>query len=118
MTRELICVSCPIGCALKVELSEGGEVLNVSGNNCKRGAQYAVSECTNPERVLTSTMRVKGGKLPVVPVKTSVPIPKGKMFDCMAVINAEVVDAPVKMGDVLINNICDTGADIVATNEV
>ena len=118
MTRDLICVSCPIGCSLKVELDEVGKVLSVSGNTCKRGEQYAVSECTNPVRVLTSTMRVKGGALPVVPVKTSVPIPKGKMFDCMEVINNEVVDAPVKMGDVLICNICDTGADIVATNEV
>ena len=118
MTRDLICVSCPIGCSLKVELDEDGKVLSVTGNTCKRGEQYAVSECTNPVRVLTSTMRVKGGKLPVVPVKTSVPIPKGKMFEIMEVINCEVVDAPVRMGDVLINNVCDTGADIVATNEV
>ena len=68
--------------------------------------------------MLTTTVKVSGGVLPVVSVKTSKPIPKGKMFDCMQVINNEVVDAPVKMGDVLICNICDTGVDIVATNEV
>ena len=118
MIKEMVCVSCPIGCLLTVELNDKNEVISVKGNTCKRGEQYAVSECTNPVRVLTSTMRVKGGKLPVVPVKTSVPIPKGKMFEIMEVINCEVVDAPVKMGDVLINNVCDTGADIVATNEV
>lgn len=118
MIRDLICVSCPLGCPIKVELSESGEVVSVTGNTCKRGEQYAVSECTHPVRVLTTTVKVNGGSLPVVPVKTSEPIPKEKMFECMEVINREVVDAPVKMGDVIICNICDTGADIVATNEV
>lgn len=118
MTKELICVSCPIGCMLTVELNEKNEVLSVSGNTCKRGEQYAKDECTNPVRMLTTTIKVSGGSLPVVPVKTSNPIPKGMMFKCMEVINNEVVDAPVKMGDVLICNICDTGVDIVATNEV
>ena len=68
--------------------------------------------------MLTSTMKVNGGNHPVVPVKTSAPIPKGKMFDCMKAINNEVVDAPIKIGEVLISNVCDTGADIVATNEM
>lgn len=118
MKRQMICVSCPIGCTLAVELSNEGEFLSVTGNGCKRGLQYAESECTNPVRVLTTTMRVNGGALAVVPVKTSIPIAKGKMFDCMQVINAEIVDAPIKTGDILINNICDTKADIVATNDV
>ncbi len=117
MTRELICVSCPLGCPISVELSENGEVLSVKGNTCKRGEKYATTECTNPVRMLTTTIRVNGGSLPVVPVKTSAPIPKGKMFECMKTINNEVVDAPVKMGDVIICNVCDTGVDIVATNE-
>ena len=118
MTRDMICVSCPIGCALHVELDEAGKVISVSGNTCKRGEKYAIDECTNPVRMLTSTVRVNGGKLPVVPVKTSVPIPKSKMFECMTAINNEVADAPIKLGDVLIANICDTGADIIATNDV
>ncbi len=118
MIKEMICVSCPIGCMMTVELNDKNEVISVKGNTCKRGEQYATDECTNPVRMLTTTIKVSGGTLPVVPVKTSKPIPKGKMFDCMQVINNEVVDAPVKMGDVLICNICDTGVDIVATNEV
>ena len=119
MKRELVCVSCPIGCALSVELSEDGkEVLSVSGNTCKRGDKYARDECTHPVRMLTSTIRVNGGNHPVVPVKTSAPIPKGMMFECMKAINNEVVDAPVKIGEVLISNVCDTGVDIVATNEM
>ena len=118
MTKEMVCVSCPLGCMLSVELNDKNEVISVSGNTCKRGEQYAVDECTNPVRMLTSTMKVEGGKLPVIPVKTSKPIPKGKMFECMEIINSVSVDAPVKMGEVLISNICDTGADIVATNEM
>ena len=118
MIKEMICVSCPIGCMMTVELNDKNEVVSVKGNTCKRGEQYANDECTNPVRMLTTTIKVSGGTLPVVPVKTSKPIPKGKMFDCMQVINNEVVDAPVKMGDVLICNVCDTGVDIIATNEV
>ena len=118
MTRELICVSCPLGCPLTVELSDDGkEVLSVKGNTCKRGDQYARSECINPVRVLTSTMKVSGGAVPVIPCKTAAPIPKGKMFDCMAAINNVVASAPVHIGDVLIKDVCGTGVDIVATNE-
>ena len=115
MIKEMVCVSCPIGCMLTVELNDQNEVLSVKGNTCKRGEQYAIDECTNPVRMLTSTVKVNGGKLPVVPVKTAKPIPKGKMFDCIQVINSTVVDAPVKMGDVLIQDICGTGIDIIAT---
>lgn len=118
MIKEMTCVACPLGCQLTVELSDKNEVLSVTGNTCKRGEQYAHDECTNPVRMLTTTIKVNGGSLPVIPVKTSAPIPKGKMFDCMKVINSEVVDAPIKMGEVLISNICDTGVDIVATNEM
>lgn len=103
---------------LTAELNDKGEVISVTGNTCKRGEKYAHDECTNPVRMLTSTMRVHGGSLPVIPVKTSKPIPKGKMFECMEAINREVVDAPIKMGEVLISDICDTGVDIVATNEM
>ncbi len=114
----MVCVACPLGCALKVELSDSSEVLSVTGNTCKRGEQYAIDECTNPVRMLTTTVKVNGGILPVIPVKTSAPIPKGKMFECMEVINKAVVDAPIKMGDVLISDICGLGVDIVATNEM
>lgn len=116
--RELICVSCPIGCAITVELDDNGEVLSVTGNNCKRGDSYARQECTHPERMLTSTVKVEDGRLPVVPVKSSVPVPKEMLFDCMKEINKITVKAPVHIGDVVLSNILDTGVDIVATNEV
>lgn len=116
MIRELVCVSCPLGCGLKVELDDSGAVINVTGNTCPRGKKYAVDECTNPVRMVTSTVKVKGGEHPVVPVKTSKPVPKGLMFEIMKEINSVTVEAPVKIGDVVIENVLGTGADIIATN--
>lgn len=115
--RDLVCVSCPIGCAITVELDDNGQVLSVTGNTCKRGDSYARQECTHPERMLTSTVKVEGGRLPVVPVKSAKPIPKELLFDCMTEINKITVKAPVNIGDVVLENILGTGVSIVATNE-
>ena len=109
--KELVCVSCPIGCSITVELSDSGEVLSV-----KRGDAYARAECTHPERMVTSTVKVEGGRLPVVPVKTSSPIPKEKIFECMTEINKVTLKAPVSIGDVVIEDVLGTGVNIVATN--
>ena len=116
MKRNLICISCPIGCPIEVELNDAGEVVNVTGNTCPRGAAYARTEVTHPVRSLTSSVKVEGGVHPVVPVKTSAPIPKEKMFDCMQVINGVTLQAPVAIGDVVVKDICGLGVDIVATN--
>ena len=111
--RELTCIVCPRGCALSVELSDSGEVLSVSGNICKRGNTYAVNECTNPMRVVTSTMRCSDGE--VVAVKTADNVPKSRVFDVMAAINSTVAPARVSVGDVLISSVCGLGVDVVAT---
>lgn len=115
MKKNLTCVACPLGCQINVEYDENG-VKNVTGNSCKRGYAYAVTEVTNPTRSLTTTLRVNGGIHPVVPVKTNKAIPKNLIFECMKIINSVNVDAPVEIGQVIIKNILDTGADIVATN--
>ena len=115
MKKELTCVACPLGCPIVVEL-EGSEVISVTGNTCKRGDAYARTEIVNPTRSLTTSVKVNGGIHPVVPVKSNKPVPKDMLFDCMKVINSVSVDAPVKLGQVIIENILDTGADIVATN--
>ena len=114
MKRELICIVCPRGCALSCELTEGGEVISVSGNLCPRGKTYAINECTNPQRVVTSTVRCADGE--VVSCKTAGNVPKGLMFDIMKEINKTVAPASVKIGDVLIENVLDTGVDVVATS--
>lgn len=109
------CISCPLGCLITVEY-DGDQVISVTGNTCKRGDAYARSEITNPVRSIHSTVRLSGGKHPVVPCKTSAPIPKGKIFEVMKEINKVSVKAPVTIGQVFIKNVCDTGVDIVATN--
>lgn len=115
--RSLICTSCPIGCPITVELTEDGkDVISVKGNSCKRGDIYARAECTHPERMVCSTVKVNGGRLPVVPVKTSAPIPKEKIFEVMKEINKVSVKAPVNIGDIVLKNILKLGVDIVATN--
>ena len=114
--KNIVCVACPMGCALSVELSDSGEVLSVTGNTCKRGIDYAKTECTNPVRSFTSTVKVSGGILPVVPCKSAGNIPKEKLLDCATEIAKITAKAPVKLGDILIKNILGTGVDIIATN--
>jgi CxxC motif-containing protein len=116
MIRDMICVACPIGCGMTIELDENKAVVSVIGNQCRRGEAYAVAECTAPVRTLTTTAKVIGGRLPLVPVKSAKPIPKESLIDCVKLINSVTVKAPVKIGDVIIANILGTGVDIVATN--
>ncbi len=110
MNRELTCIVCPRGCQLKVEL-DGKRVLGVTGNICKRGYTYAENECTNPMRTVTTTVKTSDGG--VVAVKTESTIPKEKMFECMEIVNRVTVDAPVRVGDVIISDVF--GSRIVAT---
>lgn len=115
--RELICIGCPMGCPLTVEL-EGGEVISVTGHTCKRGDVYARKEVTNPTRIVTSTVKVLEGKADMVSVKTREDIPKGKIFDCVRALKDVTVKAPVHIGDVIVLDIAGTGVDMVATKQV
>lgn len=115
--RNLTCIGCPLGCAIKVEM-ENGEVAKVTGNTCKRGDVYARKEVTHPTRIVTSTVAVEGGTIRMVSVKTQKDIPKEKMKDIMKCIEAVTVKAPVHIGDVILSNVADTGVDIVATKDV
>ena len=117
MIRELICIGCPLGCPLKVEM-EGSEVLAVTGNTCKRGDVYARKEVTNPTRIVTSSVKVSGGFHPMVSVKTVNDIPKGKIFDIVMALKDVEVPAPVHIGDVIVADVAGTGVDIVATKNV
>ena len=112
MKRNLTCIVCPIGCQLSVTL-ENGVVTEVTGNTCPRGKQYAIDECTNPVRTVTSTVRTVGGG--VIPVKTDRPIPKELMFDCMDEIDRAVAALPAHIGDVVIENLLGTGANVIIT---
>ena len=112
--RNLTCIGCPMGCALLVEMN-GKEIISVTGNTCKKGAEYAVKEVTDPTRIVTTTVRVKNGNMPVVSVKTAQDIPKGKIFECVKALKGITVKAPVHIGDVILKDVAGTGIDIIAT---
>ena len=115
--RKLICIGCPMGCPLTVEI-DGAEVVSVTGNTCKRGDVYARKEVTNPTRIVTSTVRVTGGYHDMVSVKTKEDIPKGKIFECVKALKGVSVQAPIHIGDVILENVAGTGVPIVATKNV
>ncbi|MDR2526230.1 MAG: DUF1667 domain-containing protein [Oscillospiraceae bacterium] len=118
MVKDLICIACPLGCAMRAELDENGAVLSVTGNTCKRGEVYAQTECTNPTRSFTSTMRVAGGTAPLVSVKSAQPIPKAAMIACAAATKSINIAAPVAIGTVVLEDAAGTGVDLIATNHV
>ena len=113
--KELICIVCPKGCHLKVDEENG---YAVTGNGCPRGAEYGRVELTNPTRVVTSTVRCAGGTHPRCPVKTDRAIPKGMMFDIMSALDEVELIAPVRVGQVVIENVCGTGANVVAARNM
>ena len=115
--RNLICINCPMGCALNVEM-EKDEVVSVSGNTCKRGDVYARKELTNPTRIVTSTVQVTGGTADMVSVKTKEDIPKDRIFECVRALKGVQVDAPVRIGDVIVSDVACTGVDVIATKNV
>ena len=114
--RELTCIVCPRGCQLSVELDKEGKVLSIEGNACRRGVTYAEAECPNPQRTVTSTVKcVDGG---IVSCKTESPVPKGKVFEVMREINSARALAGVSIGDVLIENVANTGVSVIATSNM
>ncbi len=107
---DVICTVCPRGCSLNVDINK----MSVSGNACKRGETYGINEATNPKRTVCSTVRVENGKM--VSVKTKDPIKKAEIFTLMQVVREKKVLPPVKIGDIIIKNVC--GTDIIATDNV
>ncbi|MGN0963202.1 MAG: DUF1667 domain-containing protein [Clostridia bacterium] len=110
--KHITCIRCPIGCQLTVEVTDG-VVTKVEGNLCKRGVEYAQSECVHPVRTLTTTVRVLNGD--PLPVRSREPLPKEMIFACMDVMRTVAVTAPVAAGTVVVADICGTGVDMIAT---
>ena len=111
---ELVCIVCPRGCTLKVERE--GDAFHVTGNGCKRGEAFAVSEQTAPMRTLCTTVRTAFPGVPVLPVKLSAEIPKEQIFPVMEAVSAVTVDRPVGRGDVVLENVLGLGVDLVASS--
>lgn len=113
---EMVCICCPLGCMLSVT-QEDKEIL-VTGNSCPRGKTYAVTEMTDPRRIVTTTVRVRGSGIPMVSVKTKDGIPKNKMMQCMKELADIELQAPVKDGDIVKADIAGTGIDVIATKNI
>ena len=116
-TIELTCIGCPLGCPLTVTL-DGKDVVEVTGNTCPKVDAYARKEVTNPTRIVTSSVKVIGGTLAAVSVKTKEDIPKGKIFEIAKALKEVTVKAPVHIGDVVLQDVADTGVDVIATKNV
>lgn len=114
---ELTCINCPVGCVLAVDL-DADRVVRVEGNQCNRGPAYAAAECVHPVRVVTSTVRLTGGRTGQLPVKTDSPVPKDRVTDCVRALADVEIAAPVERGQVIVPDICGTGAAVVATRSV
>ena len=117
MVKELVCVNCPVGCWLTVEV-ENDQVISVSGNRCPRGKEYAESECIRPARILTTTVRITGAIHRVLPVITEKEIPLDMIMQAMEAVRDIRVAAPVKVGDVIAENLIGTGVNLVAARSM
>jgi CxxC motif-containing protein len=115
--RKFICITCPRGCALDVTM-EGEAVVKMEGNSCKRGIDYVTGELNDPRRMVTTTVRVRGGVHPLAPVYTESPIPKPRILDLLAEIRKIELRAPVKFGDVVIENALGTGVNVLASRNI
>ncbi len=117
MKKEIICTVCPVGCRVTVE-GEGAEIVSISGNTCKRGETYAKDEFIAPKRILTCSVRLEGASRAMLPVRSSQPLPKEKIMECMEVIRQVTVAAPITEGQVIISNILGTGIDMVSSMSI
>ncbi|MBN3033300.1 MAG: DUF1667 domain-containing protein [Candidatus Saganbacteria bacterium] len=117
MIKHLTCIACPNGCQLEVD-EAGGHVIKVTGNKCEKGAAYARQEVEDPTRILTSTVLAKGLELKLVPVRTSQPIPKARLFEGIAAIRELKLGRPVKAGEIIVKNFLGLAADLIAARTV
>lgn len=114
--KEMVCIVCPRGCRLNVREEE--QEIKVTGNFCKRGYDFAVSELKKPMRTICTTVKTSFNEYPVLPVRVSSEIPKDKIFDCMNEINKVCLKEKIGRGDVVIKNILGLNVDVIATSDI
>ncbi|NLI92136.1 MAG: DUF1667 domain-containing protein [Peptococcaceae bacterium] len=117
MNKEFICILCPNGCDIRVELKEG-LIGNLDGALCKLGQEYVRQELFSPQRNIATSVKVEGGTLPLVSVRLTEAIPKERIFDVMDEIKKVKVTAPVATGQIIIPNVLGLGRDVIATKKV
>ena len=116
-THEVVCILCPMGCKIIVE-TEDGEVVRIDDAGCERGKDYSLQEIRSPVRDFFTTIRVADGRTPLVSVRSTEPIPRNMLMPCAAELARRVIRAPVKIGDIIVENMMNIGVDIVATKDV
>ncbi|PNR89468.1 molybdopterin oxidoreductase [Petrotoga sp. 9T1HF07.CasAA.8.2] len=118
--KKIVCTQCPLGCKINVVYADADEIeiVEVKGNRCKRGLEFVKQEITDPLRVVVTSVKVEDGEIPMASVRSDKPVPLRLMQDIMKTLKQAKVKAPVKRGDVVIQNILDTGSDIIATRSV
>lgn len=117
-TTTYLCIGCPLGCRLEVDEDETGDIVEIRGYSCKRGKTYAEQEHVAPQRMVTTTVEIAGGRLARLPVKSSAPVPKDLVVDICRALRRVHVLAPIQMGDVIATNVLNTGADVIATRDM
>ncbi len=117
MDREVICIMCPLGCRIKVQV-EGKNIQGVEGERCKKGVKYAQQEVTFPGRILTTTVSTDNPEMPLLPVRSNTALPKEKLMACMKQISTHSVTGSVQLGQPVIENILGLGADIVSCRTI
>ena len=114
MKKKITCIICPRGCSMQANIQ--GDTVTVTGNTCPKGEEYAINECLHPVRTVTATVRVANRTDTMVSVKTQAPVPKEQMMEVMAVLRQTTVNAPLKIGDVVLADVC--GTPILVTKEI
>ena len=113
-----LCIGCPLGCRLELDENDRGEIVEIRGSSCRRGDRHATQEHTDPRRLVTTTVPVSGGSWSRLPVRTTEPIPKALVREAVRTVGAAGVTAPVRIGDVIVENLLDTGIDVIATRDM
>ena len=116
--RLITCTVCPNGCQISVKTDDENNVLEITGFKCKRGEVYAKAEVVDPVRTLTALVQVEHGEFDMCPVRTNIPVSKMKLIEIANLASRQKFTAPIHLGQVLIKNVLETGADIVATKNV
>lgn len=115
--RRLSCIVCPLSCTMEVIMEEG-QVKSITGHSCLRGKNYAQEEVTAPKRMLTTTVRIADGEIPLLPVVSRSALPKGQIMACVRCLSSLVVKAPIREGDLIYGNIMNLGVDIIASRDI
>lgn len=110
---ELTCIACPLGCSLTIRENKD-KTIDISGNGCKRGIEFAETEYFNPQRMLTTIVALEGGEYPFLPVISESQVPKDKLVECIQVLQKITVKAPVNMGDTIVENLLESNINILA----